>query len=101
MNNNGVISFKRTFREYSPRSFPLTGGEQLIAPFWADVDTRGTGTVWYRETTDVLILNRVSEDIRKLCPDQFDFQPMFVFMVTWDRVGYFSSKVDLVSVILT
>ena len=71
----------------------------LIAAFWGDVDTRGTGTVWYQRSTDNALLNRASMDIRNAFPTQAaaGFTATDLFIATWDRVGYFNSHTDLVS----
>lgn len=72
VNHNGNITFDREFGDFTPQpinNLPLP----IIAPFWADVDTRGTGSVrWGRDTVDG--------------------RPAFA--VTWDGVGYFASRTD-------
>ncbi|MFM7473506.1 MAG: nidogen-like domain-containing protein [Crocinitomicaceae bacterium] len=82
INNNGNISFQAPYMTYSAYSFP-DSTYNMIAPFWADVDTRGGydslgnysgngGSVWYKVTPTALIVN-------------------------WDNVGYFNMHNDLVS----
>lgn len=93
MNNNGLLSFGQSVPTFTPQSFPLSENLQLIAPFWADVDTRKTGTVWFRETNDTATLNRIQGDIQ----NQAEFKPKFAFIATWDGVGYYSLNSDLVS----
>src|SRR5262249_9669821 len=51
LNNNGNLTFGRPLGDYTPESLNQIG-QPMIAPFWADVDTRtgptvtfGTGTV--------------------------------------------------------
>ena len=85
--------------QYTPDPFPLDGDTMLIAPFWGDVDTRGTGTVWYHNSTDPTVLNRASSDIRNAFPFQAaaGFTTTDLFIATWDRVGYFSQHTNLVS----
>ncbi|MEY4594180.1 MAG: hypothetical protein RIQ47_590 [Bacteroidota bacterium] len=70
INNNGNISFGQPYATYSADSFPNTNFV-MIAPFWADVDTRGpaSGLVYYEQTNSHLI-------------------------VQWDSVGYFNSYDD-------
>ena len=97
VNNNGVISFQRAVSQFTPDSFPLPGDLQLIAPYWADVDTRGTGTVWYRETTEQALLDRAASDIQAAFISQGSFAPTYLFIATWDHVGYFDSQTNLVS----
>ena len=66
---------------------PLSGDLQLIAPYWADVDTRGTGSVWYRQTTDTQLLARARDEIRAAFINQGSFNPTSLFIATWDHVG--------------
>ena len=85
--------------QFTPDPFPLDGNRMLIAAFWGDVDTRGTGNVWYNNNTDPTVLNRASNDIRSAFPFQAaaGFTATDVFIATWDRVGYFNQHTDLVS----
>ena len=94
MNNNGDISFDSELSAFTPQSFPLSG-TPLIAPYWADVDTSGTGNVSYRETQDLSLIRRARGDVLRAFSVRF--QPTFLFVATWDRVGYFSSQTDKVS----
>lgn len=82
INNNGNISFVSPYMTFTPNSFP-DSTYNMIAPFWADVDTRGGldslgnylgngGAVWYKITPTALIVN-------------------------WNQVGYFNMHTDLVS----
>ncbi|HXB10485.1 MAG TPA: nidogen-like domain-containing protein, partial [Bacteroidia bacterium] len=70
INNNGTVSFHQAYSSFIPKGFPLTNYD-MIAPFWADVDTRNpkSGVVYYKLTPTYLI-------------------------VQWDTVGYFSTHVD-------
>ena len=70
INNNGNISFGSSFSTYTSTGFPVSGFP-MVAPFWADVDTRNasSGVVHYRI------------DAHKL-------------VVAWDHVGYFNSHAD-------
>lgn len=97
MNNNGVLSFGQTIGQYTPDSFPLGDGRRIIAPFWGDVDTFGTGTVWFRESTDASLLTRARNDIRSAFVNQMSYEPTFMFIATWDHVGYFQAHTDLVN----
>lgn len=87
INNNGNITFKEPLGIYTPSAITGTTSNPMIAPFFADVDTRGadgnvspggnsTGSnlVWY----DLDSANGV-------------------LTVTWDDVGYFSSASDKVN----
>ena len=102
VSNNGLISFNSSLPSpnHTPQTFPLANNP-VVAPFWADVDTRGTGKVWIRETNSSIILNRAREHIQKAF--EFDnpicFQPQPAFISTWDGVGYYDSQTDLVSTV--
>ena len=69
INNNGNLTFLESFGGFVPSPFPYAG-RKIIAPFWADVDTRlGHGNVWYKIEENTLI-------------------------VTWEEVGYFDQRGD-------
>ena len=91
-----MVSFGQPFYTFTPRPFPLNAGIQLVAPYWADADTRAIGTVYFRETNDREILNRAENDIRTFTNNQTNFVPSLVFIATWDGVGYYSNNSDLV-----
>ena len=93
---NGLLSLNRldvteTFR---PKTFPTKGS--LIAPFWADVDTRGSGRVYYRNTVNETQLKRMTQDIYHFFGTIF--LPEYLFVSTWYRVGYFNRNTDKVNV---
>ncbi len=44
INNNGNVTFGASEESYEPTGFPNPGIPPMIAPFWADVDTRGAGS---------------------------------------------------------
>eukprot|EP00541_Cyclophora_tenuis_P009600 CAMPEP_0116566686 /NCGR_PEP_ID=MMETSP0397-20121206/14591_1 /TAXON_ID=216820 /ORGANISM="Cyclophora tenuis, Strain ECT3854" /LENGTH=208 /DNA_ID=CAMNT_0004093597 /DNA_START=158 /DNA_END=781 /DNA_ORIENTATION=- len=80
INTNGILSFEGPqlfhgpFAGYNPTIFPIR--ETVIAPFWADVDTRPPtpgamphGEMWYRFSSTERTLS-----------------------VIWDRVGYYGHK---------
>ena len=75
INNNGNISFDAPYGTFTADPFP-TAGFVMVAPFWADIDTRGDdglglngGTVKYKITPTALYVN-------------------------WDDCGYFSQYTD-------
>jgi len=73
INNNGNISFDNPYPVFSPVG--LQGATvKMIAPFWADVDTRNisSGIVYYKVTPTALLIR-------------------------WDSVGYYSTHVDKVN----
>ena len=69
VNNNGNLTFTTANGAYTPGA--ISGASQpIIAPFWADVDTRAGNTVTYGTTT-------------------FNTHP--AFCATWNGVGYYST----------
>jgi gliding motility-associated-like protein len=66
INNNGNVSFGASYGTFTANSFP-DPTFIMVAPFWADVDTRaaGSGLVYYKLTSTALI-------------------------VRWQTVGYYS-----------
>jgi len=95
VNNNGLLSFDTAVSQFTPASFPLGDGRMVVAPYWGDVDTLGTGIVWYRETSNATLLEKAKSDIRGAFVNQMFFEPTTLFIATWDHVGYYSSHTDL------
>ena len=92
---NGLISFIEPVAQYFPDPFPLD--TPLIAPFLADADTGGTGTVWYSITTaETTIGQMVADKVLKHFRDE-TFVPNTIVTITWDHVGYFPEQVDEVN----
>lgn len=69
VNNNGNITFNAPVGTYTPDPFPIAS-QPMIAPYWADVDTRcqGCGAVYVASPNADTVV------------------------VTWDRVGYYSAN---------
>ena len=98
VNANGVISLGGRYTTSTPRSLPLTGTYKIIAPYWADVDTRGTGNIYYRQTTDPILLARATSEIRAAYPMSQNLTITNMFIATWDSVGYYYRHTDKVSI---
>jgi PKD repeat protein len=63
VNNNGNVSFGSPFASFSSIPLPSTTFD-MIAPFWADIDTRligglPNGEVWYKITPTAIYINWV------------------------------------------
>lgn len=71
INNNGNVSFGTAVSTFSSSPFP-DPDFVMVAPFWADVDTRGTGQVKYKITPTAIYVN-------------------------WVGVGYYDSEIDKVN----
>lgn len=60
INNNGNLSFQQAFGTFTSTGFP-NATNRMVAPFWADVDTRnGGGQVWYKVTPHAMVVNWVA-----------------------------------------
>lgn len=95
VNNNGLITFDAQLSEYKPKSFPLQENIPLIAPFWADVDVSrdwSKGSIWYRQEYSPLLLQRASQEIQNYFISQRNFQAKWLFVVTWDNVGFYGAS---------
>lgn len=69
INNNGNVTFGNALSGYNANAFP-SASNKIIAPFWADVDTRGgNGRVVYKVTPTAIYVN-------------------------WENVGYYNTKGD-------
>ena len=75
VNNNGNISFAGAEGTYTPTAFPVAS-QPMIAPYWADVDTRGPAP---RTANNYVVWH--------MTPGQL--------VVTWHNVGYYSRQDNL------
>ena len=97
INDNGIISFSSRYNVRTPLSFPLrSSSAMLIAPYWADVDTRGTGDVYYRQSTDPSLLARATSEIIAAFPSSRNVTIKSLLIATWFNVGYYSRNADKV-----
>lgn len=76
VNNNGLVTFNYGLGTYTP-DYPIgeIPGNPAIAPFWADVDTRGEGSGLTSYGTNTVDGHRA-------------------FGVTWGNVGYYGAHMD-------
>ena len=86
LNNNGTITFGQSLSQFTP-SFLSQTDFPIIAPFFADVDTRG-GEVVPDGEGNSQGTNLVYYDIDT---------DNGIFTATWDDVGYFSASTDKVN----
>ena len=97
INDNGVISFGDPYNVRTPLSFPLrSSSSMLIAPYWADVDTRGIGDIYYRQTADPSLLARATSEIRAAFSSSRNVTIESLLIATWDNVGYYFRNTDKV-----
>ena len=97
-----MISFTAPVPTFTPEPFPIAN-RYLIAPFWADVDTRGTGDIYFKETVNHTLLTRARNVIRRATHQVVGlsrFRPKWLLIATWYRVGHFDNHTDQVIKIL-
>lgn len=71
INNNGNISFGEAAGTYTPAPLNTSTAAPMIAPYWADVDTRS---------------DTISNVYRRTAPNQI--------IVTWDQVSYYNNQLN-------
>jgi len=81
-------------------SLPLREEAQIVAPYWADVDTRGSGDIYYRQTTDPSLLARATSEIRAAFPRALNNTISNLLIATWHRVGYYFRNDDKVHTVI-
>uniref|UniRef100_A0A672YGL2 Sushi, nidogen and EGF-like domains 1 n=1 Tax=Sphaeramia orbicularis TaxID=375764 RepID=A0A672YGL2_9TELE len=92
VNNNGLVSFLREVSQFTPVAFPIAGDRRVVAPFWADVDNRRAGKVFYRESLDSHILRRASSDVKTYFSEFPNFSATWVLISTWHQVTFFGGN---------
>ncbi|XP_024114885.1 sushi, nidogen and EGF-like domain-containing protein 1 isoform X1 [Oryzias melastigma] len=92
VNNNGLVSFLREVSQFTPVAFPIAGDRRVVAPFWADVDNRRAGSVFYRESLDPSVLRRASRDVSTYFTEFPDFNATWTLISTWHRVTFFGGN---------
>ena len=84
ISSNGLISFGSSFTEFSPRLFPIN--EQVIAPYWYDIDLREGGYIMY-DSFNALngsqVLKNVSDFINSVESPSTTFEASSVVVVYW------------------
>ena len=93
------MSFDAAVSSFTPEAFPIASRRVLLSPYWGDVDTRTSdgGFVYYRNTTDSILLTKATSQVRTLFPAFSNFTPTFLFIATWDHVGYFAQHTEKVN----
>ncbi|XP_078419579.1 sushi, nidogen and EGF-like domain-containing protein 1 [Cetorhinus maximus] len=92
VNNNGIISFLKEVSQFTPVAFPISNDRRVVAAFWADVDNRRAGDVFYRETKDPAILQSTTDDIRRYFPELEEFSTQWALVATWHKVTFFGGS---------
>uniref|UniRef100_A0A8B9GYH7 NIDO domain-containing protein n=1 Tax=Astyanax mexicanus TaxID=7994 RepID=A0A8B9GYH7_ASTMX len=91
VNNNGDLTFDQSWYSFIPYQFPANAGRDIIAPFWTDIYNYYNGIISYQQYTSGSVLTQATQDINQYFP-QIHFIATWVFVATWDRVGYCCSN---------
>ncbi|HTS64294.1 MAG TPA: nidogen-like domain-containing protein [Candidatus Acidoferrales bacterium] len=85
VNNNGNVTFTSALSQFTPNGLATGVGQPIIAPYFADVDTRGTGSglVTYGEGT--------------ITDASLGWNSSPVFSVEWPAVGYYFEHTDKIA----
>uniref|UniRef100_A0A914EJJ9 Uncharacterized protein n=1 Tax=Acrobeloides nanus TaxID=290746 RepID=A0A914EJJ9_9BILA len=75
--------------EFTPSCGPVPQRFRMIAPFWADVDARNTGDIFYRQTTNSSILKKAQQELETAFSDIKNLQLEWALVATWHNVTYF------------
>lgn len=73
INNNGNVTFDNAFGGFTSSGFPMQP-YPMVAPFWADVDTRpqGGGEVWFKITPTAIFINWVEVGYYSMMTDKLN-----------------------------
>jgi hypothetical protein len=82
VNNNGNVTFNNALSQFTPNGLALGVGQPIIAPFFADVDTRGAGSGLVHYGTGTITDATLG----------WSNSPFFA--VEWPAVGYFAEHTD-------
>ena len=91
MSVNGAVTFNEMAPDFTSSPFPLGDNREIIAPFWADIDTSRRGNVWYHESSNPISLKRANKEIQRAYPG-VQYKAESLFIVTWEHVGYYNAK---------
>jgi len=90
VNDNGIISFRGPsfYRDPFPLNSTGISFQQIIAPYWANVDSEVMGNIFYRQTNDTILLARATNEIQSAFPTSSNLPIKNLFIATWHDVGY-------------
>ena len=98
VNTNGHISFRSPFLNWIPTLFSFRSIPPLIAPYWEDFDLRKGGNIFYRQTSNPILLQIVRDQVQVSFQSTGNFNPTDLFIVTWDQVPGYSFGTNLVGI---
>jgi Nidogen-like len=85
VNNNGNVTFTSPLSQFTPNGLPTGVGQPIIAPFFADVDTRGVGS------------GLVTYGTGTITDASLGWNNAPEFAVEWPAVGYYLEHVDKIN----
>lgn len=91
-----MLSFNAPIWQWTPQRLPIVSNNPFLGVFWADVDNRVAGDIYYRNSTDPELMTRATSDIRTYF-QHTNFTAGWAFVATWDRVAFYGSSGDKVS----
>jgi hypothetical protein len=95
-NNNGDLTFSSPYSGFTPSLFTQASSIPMVAPWFADVDTRGAASdsparlLWYRVSTQASDVQLAKAELS--LPDSVVVN--YVVVATWNKVGYYSGGHD-------
>ena len=96
---NGHITFA-TSNPIVYTSAYFNNNNALIVPWYADVDARTIGNIYYRDAgSNTSLLRRAQNDVRRYISTQSSFKSNFLFIATWSNVTHYNrgSQVNITS----
>ncbi|KAG5280234.1 hypothetical protein AALO_G00086600 [Alosa alosa] len=93
VSNNGFLAFDYGWYSWSPHQFPAYAQHynNIIAPFWTDIDNTRRGNISYQQYTNGSVLQQATTDINQYFPG-LSFSASWVFVATWDKVEYYEKS---------
>jgi hypothetical protein len=89
VNVNGAISFNSGVSTFTPECEPVN--MPMIAPFWADIDTRVGGQIFFRESVDPTLRTKAANEIKNVFPQFSGLELNWLFIATWNDVGFYGA----------
>ncbi|KAI1699189.1 nidogen-like domain-containing protein [Ditylenchus destructor] len=84
VNVNGAISFASPIATFTPECGPVNREFSAIGPYWADVDIRETGNIYYRQSKRKSDLKKARREIEDAFPDIERLKLKWALIVTCD-----------------
>lgn len=94
------MTFKAPWFSSIPQQFPINGTRDIIAPFWTSLNNVVNGDIYYGQYTSGHLLYQVTHNINEYFP-QLQFDAKWIFIATWDEIGYLSNPGTVSGFVLT